>query len=154
VQIAEKIPFLNTDNGEKENDGRVRMLTKLEEDSEFKPTDFNQLVSNSVEEMDKLLDEETAIIDDNIEEGVTDTDLVERHLSYRIKVGKVGEDLKTDKQNIAEGTSLKVIMRTQPSKAIEINGPHDVSSNYKQAIKTSFEKLNNQSLSFTDILES
>ena len=56
MQIAEKIPFLNTDNGEKENDGRVRMLTKLEEDSEFKPTDFNQLVSNSVEEMDKLLD--------------------------------------------------------------------------------------------------
>lgn len=146
------IPFVG-DNGETEEvGGRVRLLGKIEDLGEFDPDDFIELVQDSLAEIDHLLENKTAALDDELRTSVSLEDLMERHLSYRIEVGKLKEEDDGAKRNIAEGTSLKVIMRVQPKKAIEINGPQDVSEPFREALQTSFSRLQNKNITFKDIL--
>jgi len=54
---------------------------------------------------------------------------------------------------LEESTTFKVILRAQPNEAIEINGPHDISSHYKEALKDAFNKRTGKNLTFQDIVE-
>ncbi len=152
MRLTKLIPFVN-DNGETEEvKGRVRLLGKIEDLEAFDPDDFNELVQDSLKEMDHLLENKTAALDDELRTSVSREDLMERHLSYRIEVGQLREEDDGVKRNIAEGTSLKVIMRAQPTKAIEINGPEEIASPYREALKKTLQKQTNREVTFEDIL--
>lgn len=54
---------------------------------------------------------------------------------------------------LEETTTFKVILRVQPNDAIEINGPHWVSSRYKEALKGSFKEHTGENITFQNIIK-
>ncbi|MBS3812739.1 hypothetical protein KGY64_02835 [Candidatus Bipolaricaulota bacterium] len=123
-------------------------MGKIEDLEDFSPDDFNHLVRQAHEELDGMSGEASAVLDGEYEE-----DILDRHLSSEVEVGKAS-DLGRDevRGNIAVGKSLEVIMRIQPTKAVEINGPRDFSTVYREAVKRAFKRIHGRSVNFTDVL--
>jgi len=103
--------------------------------------------------MAKSSEEGTVILDDELEKGLEEGGLTQRHLTYRVKVGRNVNEDGNNKKNLAEVKTLMVILRSQPSKAIEINGPREVLVSYKKSLMESFEELTGGSISFQSLLE-
>ena len=151
MEILKKVPFIGNKKGDSSEQGRVRLLGKLEDADGFVPEDFNQLVRAAVDRMDRNQEGEKVVLEDELRSDYEQEDLYDRHLSYRIKVGT--SDVKGNRDdNIVEGTTFKVIMRAQPSRAIEINGPQNVSSPYKDALKSSYRKIFEDEVQFQHVL--
>lgn len=151
MEILEKVPLIGNKEEESSEQGRVRLLGKLEDANGFGPEDFNQLVRAAVDRMDRNQKGEKVLLEDELRSDYEREDLFDRHLSYRIKVGNSnvkgnGED------NIVEGTTFKVILRVQPSRAIEINGPQNVSSPYKSSLKSSYREMFGDEVQFQHVL--
>ncbi|MFW6071018.1 MAG: hypothetical protein ACOC86_01370 [Candidatus Bipolaricaulota bacterium] len=151
MKLAEKIPLLGK-NGEGETKkGRVRLLGKIGQGKDFEPDDFNKLVKVSVRHMDENREDEKVLLDDEIDESIAREDLLDRHLSYRIKVGRT-ETISENGNRIIEGPTFKVIMREQPSRSIEINGPGDISLPFKETLRSTFRDLFSDGIHFENIL--
>ncbi len=151
MKLAKKLPFIEEE--EKEERGRVRLLGKLEGDGDFDPSDFNDLVASAIDHMDRNR-EEKVILDDRIREEKDKDDLMERHLSYDVKVGESKVAQGEDGNDIVEGPTLKVILRAQPSKAIEVNGPFKISKPYKNSLRKKYSEEYGGNINFQDILTS
>ena len=154
MKLKDKVPFLGDEKGDKNGkQGRVRLLGKLDKVDNFSPDDFNRLLKRSVRGMENKVDNRAAVLDDKIEKDIAKEDLMDRHLTYQVKVG---QNVNTDRDNeiIAEGTTLKVILRAQPSRAIEINGPHKVSAPYREAFKEAFREITGEKIKFQNLLSS
>lgn len=152
MKLAEKLPFIEAD--EEEERGRVRLLGKLEEIEDFDTSDFNELVKGAVNHMGKKRNGESVILDDRIRNEKSEEDLMDRHLAYDVKVGESKVASGEDGNEIVEGPTLKVILRAQPSKAIEINGPFKISRPYKESLKKKYSEQFGGNLDFQDILTS
>lgn len=152
MNLKEKIPFFDTKEYV-ETPGRVRLLGKLESVDGFGVSDFNQLVTSSIELMDDKEANKAVTLDDELEENVTSEDLLERQLSYRVEVreGKVTKGGNGD-NIVKESSTFKVILRAQPNEAIEINGPYSISHQFKEALKEAFHKQNGNEITFQDIV--
>ena len=152
--LKEIIPFLGNEVGtDGDEQGRDRLLGKFDEVNEFGPSNFNTLVKSSIRNMAKSSEEGTVILDDELEKGLEEGGLKQRHLTYRVKVGRNVNEDGNNKKNLAEVKTLMVILRSQPSKAIEINGPREVLVSYKKSLMESFEELTGGSISFQSLLE-
>ena len=152
MNLKEKIPFFdNKEYGE--SPGRVRLLGKLEDVEGFEVSDFNHLITSAIKLAEEKEGNKTVTLDDELEENVTREDLLERHLSYRVKVREGNVTKGGNGDNIVEESStFKVILRAQPNEAIEINGPHGTSQKFKRAIKEYFNKQNGNEITFQDIV--
>jgi hypothetical protein len=151
VEIMEKVPFIGNNSEDSSERGRVRLLGKLENTNGFEPKDFNQLIKSAVERMDRNQQGEKVVLEDELRNDYGEEDLFERHLSYRVKVGS-SEVTENGEDGIVEGTTFKVILRAQPTRAIEINGPDKVSSPYRDSLKTSYRKTFGEEVEFRHIL--
>lgn len=152
MKLKEKIPFLEGNGDKSQEEGRVRALAKLGQGNNFTPEDFNELVQASVQRLDNRQEDNRALLDDDLENRPSREDLLERHLSYRVKVGKEKTN-SGGKEGVVEGPTFKVIMRVQPSKAIEVNGPSKVTDPYREVLKDTFENQFGDSIQFKNILE-
>ncbi len=151
MEILNKVPFIGDTEGESSEQGRVRLLGKLDDADGFAPEDFNQVVRAAVDRMDRNQEGEKVVLEDELRSDYDQEDLYDRHLSYRIKVGN--SDIKGNRDdNIVEGTTFKVILRAQPSRAIEINGPQNVSSPYRDSLKSSYREMFEEEVQFQHIL--
>ena len=101
--------------------------------------------------MANKVEDVTTLLDDKIEKDIIEEDLMDRHLTYKVKVDQ-NANTDRDKEIIAEGTTLKVIIRAQPSKAIEINEPHKVSTSYRKALKEFFGGVTVGKINFQNLL--
>ena len=155
MKLLEKIPFFggNGIRGQ-EQQGRVRLLGKLGKVNSFEVSDFNELVKAAATEMEVRVDNKSVFLGDEFARDVDKENLLERHLSYRVEVTE-GEVTATGEEDdmLEESTTFKVILRVQPHEAIEINGPHDISSHYKEALKDGFNERTGKNLTFQDIVE-
>ncbi|MCF7875691.1 hypothetical protein K9M06_01415 [Candidatus Bipolaricaulota bacterium] len=155
MKLKEKIPFLGGDGvGIEEQQGRVRLLCKLEDFDSFEVEDFNELVKAAATRMEDKVSDRSVFLGDEVARDLDREDLLEKHLSYRVEVA-AGEVTDTGGEDSIheETTTFKVILRTQPNDAIEINGPHDISSRYKEALKDSFKEHTGANLTFQDIVK-
>lgn len=148
----DKIPFIGNNSEDSSEQGRVRLLGKLDTANGFGPENFNQLVKSAVERMDRNQEGEKVLLEDELRSDYEKEDLFDRHLSYRVKVGN-SEVKANGEDNIIEGTTFKVILRAQPTRAIEINGPQNVSSPYKDSLKNSYRKMFGDEVEFQHILK-
>lgn len=148
MNLKEKIPFLGG-NGAKISDkqDRVRLLGKLEESDKFEFGNFNELIKTSIQNMESKREDESVILDEEFKQDINEEELLRRHISYRIKVGEE-ESGSPNEDNIVEGKRFKVILRKQPSKAIEINGPYELSSPFKDSLKTRLKNCLGKRLPF------
>ncbi|MFB6290452.1 MAG: hypothetical protein ABEJ25_01810 [Candidatus Bipolaricaulia bacterium] len=152
MNLKEKIPFLGS-AGEEDGQGRVRLLGKLKEVEDFNPSDFNELVKSSIQAMENKCNGETVVLDDEIKDDIQKQDLLERHLSYTVKVteGTVAGNGQ-EESIVKESSTFKVILRAQPNEAIEINGPDRISQPYKEALNETLADHNGEKITFQDIV--
>ena len=155
MQIKEKLPFLSSTNGEKNLKGRVRLLAKFQKYDEFELEDFNELVRDAIDRMDKAEENRAVLLTEETADRITEEELLERHLSYKVDA-TTGDLTESDNKEeiVGESKSFKVILRAQPHRAIELNGPRDVTSSYRDAVKETFAEMTGNRISFNDILSS
>ncbi|MCF7890188.1 hypothetical protein K9M78_03110 [Candidatus Bipolaricaulota bacterium] len=151
MKLKERIPFPGGDGvGTEEQQGRVRLLGKLEDLESFEVSDFNKLFKAAAIKLENRVDNGSVFLGDEIARNVNKEDLLEQHLSYRVEVSEEESSL------LKETTTVKiihVILRAQPNDAIEINGPHDISSRYKEALKDAFNEITGENITFQDIVK-
>ncbi len=154
MNLKEKIPFFGGNGFGTEEQSSVRLLGKLEDLESFKVKDFNELVKSAAYKMENKVNGKSIFLGDELVRDVDREDLLEQHLSYRVEVTE-GEVTATgeDDSIIEETTTFKVILRVQPNDAIEINGPHSVSSRYKEALKESLKEHAGENITFQNIVK-
>ncbi|MFB6215239.1 MAG: hypothetical protein ABEI54_05135 [Candidatus Bipolaricaulia bacterium] len=151
MKLKEKVPFLETQDGEER--GQVRLLGKVGNVEDFQLSDFNKLVKSSIKTMEDNRKDESVLLHDDLKEDINREDLLERHLSYRVEVT---EGTVTDKESedniVEESTTFRVILRAQPNEAIEINGPDEIAHPYKEALRETLIERKGEEVEFQNIV--
>lgn len=137
------LPFDWNFGSEETNGRQVRFLVKPKGNLALELEQFNRFVADALERMNENTSSTKATLDSDLRDNLKEGYLKKHHLTYEIqmgtKSGQSGDSLPT----VAEtdgGSTFKVILRGQPNKAIEINGPKELVSSYCSALEEVFEE--------------
>ena len=151
MELLDKIPFISGKDDSTESE-EVRYLGKFDS---IKPDvdNFNRWVQESIEEMNRKSNNPSVVLDSNMKEEI---DLDHSHLTYRIGIqdGEAKDDnkLRDTDQEITEGTTFKVILRSQPTPGVEVRGPEHVAGSYLESMKSVIDEETEENPDFTGLV--